>query len=115
MKTHRDLIQQTLESLGVVMPGGTIDHDEYRVANARLTAYLLELDSSPQGPLDFDPTATDEVPDERMSWLVTLFANLIAPQYGKPINYQERDLAQSRMFAAIIGESDFEEDQPRDF
>lgn len=115
MKTHRDLIQRVLESLGIVMPGGQIEPDAYRSASNRLKDYLLELDSEPQGPLDFDPTASDEIPDERMSWLVRLFANQIAPQYGKPVNDGEVILAKSGLFAAIIGESDYTEDVPRDF
>ena len=115
MKTRRDLIQRTLESLQVVRPGGAIPADVYRSAGARLKDYLLELDEDPRGPLDFDPTAGDEIPDERMSLLTACFAGIIAPQYWFPVDPVAWERAQSRLFAAIIGESDFVEDPPRDY
>ena len=114
MKSRRDLIQRTFESLGIVRPGGNIQGDMFRSADQRLQDYLLELDEDPRGPLDFDPTAS-AIPDERMSLLSMCFAGIVGPQYGFPVDPLAWERAQSRLFAAIIGPSDFIEDEPRDF
>lgn len=81
-----------------------------------LADLLLELDE--EQALDFDPTDSDAIPEERMAQLVTIFRHsIIAETFDKVVDptNQLYDRAKYRMFAAILGDSDYIEDQPTDY
>lgn len=112
MATKTDLITRALTRMGVVRVGQPVPARLFKDALEFVNDYLLELDEDL--PLDFDPTADDEIPDERMSALTALCANYLAPNYGKPRNIQEIEYYKRRLYALIYPD-DHISSEPMDF
>lgn len=112
MATKSDVIHQALTDLGIIRHGGSAPGQIFNYASDRLDQRLLAINEEVR--LDFDPTG-DNVPDERVFWLVSILANTIAPSFGKARDQDALDHAEARLQRAIKGESDFVDLKQRDF
>lgn len=112
MATKTELVNRTLRLLGVTRFGqetpGTLGVE----VRAILDAYLLSLNE--EVALDFDPT-DESVPDERDFHLMVILSQLAGPGFGKPLDERILDRYERKLFAAVLGESDFVEPTTEDF
>jgi hypothetical protein len=118
MRTHRDVVQRAAFRIGLRRAGQDLEGNIYQELLEALEDLLLELNE--EVALDFDPTAAEEVPEERMGGLVPLLMySPVFDQFDLRRGPGERELlyerAQTRFYASVTGESDYIEPEPRDF
>ena len=118
MPTHRDVVQRAAFRLGIRRAGQDLDGPVYVEFLDALEDYLAELDE--EYPLDFDPTDANAVPNGRMGLLVPLFMyQAVFDQFDLRRGAGEREalaaMAKRKFFAAVVGDSDFVEDETANF
>ena len=116
--THRDVVQRAAFRIGLKRAGQDLEGPMYAELLAALQDFLLELDEEQN--LDFDPTDDDVIPDERMGQIVPLFMlSQVFDPFDQRRSASERELLfrayKRRFFAGVVGESDFVDEEPRDY
>ena len=118
MRTHRDIVQRAAFRIGLKRAGQDLEGNVYTELLNAFQDSLLELDE--EQSLDFDPTDATFVPLERAPLLISWFMyQPVFDQFDNRRNPGERLLlgldAKRRLFAAVIGESDFVEPAAVDY
>ncbi len=118
MATHRDVVERAAFRIGLRRAGQQLEGSIYTELLSSLEDYLLELDE--EYPLDFDPTDANAVPAERMGLLVPLYMYTpVFDQFDKRRAPEARLILESnakrKFFAAVVGDSDFVDEEPRNY
>jgi len=118
MRTHRDIVQRAAFRIGLKRAGQDLGGSIYQELLLALQDYLVELDEHIQ--LDFDPTDENSVPEERMGLLVPLFIySPVFDQFDTRRSAADREIlsqrAKNKFFAAVVGPSDFVENEPANY
>lgn len=117
-KTRRDIIDHAALEIGLGRQGQSLGGNVFNHFDSALSALLLELDDECE--LDWDVSVDGEIPDERSRILTQVF------MYATPLDRYDRrrtpadrellyERHKRRLFAAVIGDTDFVEEPPRNF